>query len=105
MQPAKNQVDVMEERINHYFKPHITARYQIQIVNDKIDHSFNFFFIFKKGAENTRSVPLRVIEEYDWIYFEQIVRELRKRVSFTFRLTGFSGQIWQSNGKNIPRYM
>ena len=105
MKTAVQHVDVMEERINHYFKPHIRARYQIQIVNDKFDHSFNFFFLYKMGNENTRSIPIRVIKDCDWVYFEKIVRELHRRVNFTLRFTGFTGEIWQSNGKMIPRYM
>ena len=105
MKTAKQHVDVMEARIEHYFMPHIKARYQIQIVNDKFDNSFNFFFLYKKGAENTHSIPIRVIKDHDWIYFEQIVRELHHRVDFTLRFTGFQGEIWQSNGCNIPHYM
>ncbi|WP_158308968.1 hypothetical protein [Ligilactobacillus acidipiscis] len=57
------------------------------------------------GNENTRSIPIRVIKDYDWVYFEKIVRELHRRVNFTLRFTGFTGEIWQSNGKMIPRYM
>lgn len=105
MQTASQQVDVMEKRINQYFKPHIRARYQIQIVNNKFDHHFNFFFLYKRGQKNTHSVPIRVVREYDWVYFEQIVRELQRRVNFTLRFTGFAGEIWQSNGQKIPNYL
>ncbi|GKS81068.1 hypothetical protein LPAF129_07530 [Ligilactobacillus pabuli] len=104
MQTAHQQVDVMEQRINQHFKPHIRARYQIQIVNDKFDRHFNFFFLYKRGQENTHSVPIRVIQEYDWVYFEEIVTELHRRVNFTLRFTGFQGEIWQSNGRDIPAY-
>lgn len=102
---AKQQVDTMEERIEHYFQPHVRARYQIQIVNNTFDRTFNFFFLYKRGEENTHSIPIKIVREYDWVYFEQIVRELQHRVNFTLRFTGFKDQIWQSNGERIPRYL
>lgn len=97
----KRQAAIIYERIKNYFKPHIPARYQIQVVNDKFDDAYNFFFIVAKPKRMTRSIPLRIIKKRDLVYLESIVTELKQLTGLSIKYIGFTDERWQSNGKLI----
>lgn len=80
MLSPKKQAGIINERVEKYFIPNIKARYQINIVNDRFDEQYNFFFLKGKPNHFTRSLPLRTLqdEEYDIEYLEAIYRELKK---------------------------
>ena len=103
MLSPKKQADIINERANKYFIPNIRARYQINIVNDRFDKRYNFFFLKGRPNHFTRSLPLRTLqdEEYDIEYLEAIYRELKKQTNFTIKFICFEGQRWHSNNKLI----
>ncbi|MFT9003198.1 MAG: hypothetical protein ABF991_00655 [Liquorilactobacillus hordei] len=103
MLSAKKQADSINERVNKYFIPNIKARYQINIVNDRFDKRYNFFFLKGKPDHFTRSLPLRTLQgqEYDIEYLEAIYRELKKQTNFTIKFICFNGQRWHSNDREI----
>ncbi|MFT8836846.1 hypothetical protein [Liquorilactobacillus satsumensis] len=101
METSRRQASIIFERIQKYFKPHIPARYQIQVVNNKFDKKYNFFFVVSKPKRMTRSIPLRTIREQDLVYLEAIVTELKKLIKLTIKFIGFDDQRWESNGKLI----
>lgn len=103
MLSPKKQAEIINERANKYFIPNIKARYQINIVYDRFDECYNFFFLKGRPKQITRSLPLRTLqnEEFDIEYLEDIYRELKKQTNFTIKFICFDGQRWHSNGELI----
>ncbi|MFT8584648.1 hypothetical protein [Liquorilactobacillus hordei] len=103
MLSAKKQADIINERVEKYFIPNIKARYQINIVNDRFDKQYNFFFLKGKPNHFTRSLPLRTLQgdEYDIEYLEAVYRELKKQTNFTIKFICFNDQRWHSNDRKI----
>lgn len=98
------------ERIKKKFVKQHNVRYQIQIVNDKIDKRYNIFFgvvnYYNNGLGQQRSWPIIELENYpDLAYIENVVKIVKKELDFTIRMRGFQGEILQSNGQDFPDYM
>lgn len=89
------------KQVNKYFKPGIRARYYILVVNDRFDHTFNFFFNVFKSRQFSRSIPLHRIKHYNLEYLEHIVKNLQKETQLTINFVLFENQRWPSTNKLI----
>ncbi|MFT8606515.1 MAG: acetyl-CoA carboxylase [Liquorilactobacillus ghanensis] len=93
-QKSHNEARLISRRITQYFKPHIKARYQILVVNNKFDQTFNFFFELQQPPQLPHSFPLHRVTHYDLAYLEEIIKQLQSEYGFTFTFRNFTGLFW-----------
>lgn len=100
---------VIVERIKKKFVRSHNVRYQIQVVNDKINKQYNVFFgvvTYDRDGGRQWSYPIIELKRYpDLAYIENVVMEVKKQLQFTVRMRGFQGEILQSDGRDFPDYL
>ncbi|WP_010077755.1 hypothetical protein [Liquorilactobacillus mali] len=89
------------KQVKKYFKPGIKARYYILVVNDRFDHTFNFFFNIFKPKHFSRSIPLHRIKCYSLDYLENLIKELQQETQLTINFVLFENQRWPSTNQLI----
>ncbi|WP_427022399.1 hypothetical protein [Pediococcus acidilactici] len=88
---------VILQRIQRYFKKIPNTYYAINIVDDRFDDCYNFFFIVHKKNSRPHSIPLRRVTPYDLESLKEVVREVRKVYQLTIKYTGLSTLDLQRN--------
>ncbi|MDD9323924.1 hypothetical protein [Pediococcus acidilactici] len=81
---------VILQRIQRYFKKIPNTYYAINIVDDRFDDCYNFFFVVHKKNSRPHSIPLRRVTPYDLESLKEVVREVRKVYQLTIKYTGFT---------------
>ena len=98
-----SDLKLISERMRRLFKPRSQTRYWLQVVNDRYDQCFNFFFNSQRQGERLKSVPLHTLYHYDLNALEELLRSLRQQTNLTIQLLGFVGLKWPSTQKVIQR--
>lgn len=96
-------VEIILGRIEEHFKRVPNTRYVINVVNDKFDKTYNFFFFIGKKGKQPHSVPLHTVKKYDLEYLEKIIIELQKHYQLTLDYTGFTNQRWPNSWQIIQK--
>lgn len=94
-------LEIIEGRIEILFKRVPGTQYHINIVNDRFEHTYNFFFQSQLKNQRIKSVPLHTYQEYDLSKLELLIERLKEFTALSIKYTGFAGQKWPKSGKTI----
>ncbi|MCT3019913.1 acetyl-CoA carboxylase [Pediococcus pentosaceus] len=94
-------LEIIEGRIEVLFKRVPGTQYRINVVNDRFDHTYNFFFQSQPQHQRIKSVPLHTYQEYDLSKLERLIEKLKTYTALSIEYTGFAEQKWPSSGKAI----
>ncbi|WP_057803424.1 hypothetical protein [Pediococcus stilesii] len=94
-------LDIIMRRIQILFKRMNQTLYRIEVVNDKFDEEFNFFFHIQPKNRRIKSVPLHAVKKYDLEYLEEIINLIKKQTNLSIEFIGFEDLHWQSNHRMI----
>lgn len=94
-------LEIIEGRIELLFKRVPGTLYHINVVNDRFDHTYNFFFQSQPQNQRIKSVPLHTCQEYDLSKLERLIEKLKTYTALNIEYTGFAGQKWPNSGKSI----
>jgi hypothetical protein len=94
-------LEIIEGRIAVLFKRVPGTQYHINVVNDRFEHTYNFFFKSQPKNHRIKSVPLHTYQKYDLSSLELLIEAIEKHTALTIEYTGFAGQRWPMSGKII----
>lgn len=94
-------LEIIEGRIELLFKRVPGTLYHINVVNDRFDHTYNFFFQSQPQRQRIKSAPLHTYQEYDLSKLELLIKKLQEYTVLSIEYTGFTGHKWPSSGKII----
>lgn len=96
-------LEIIMGRIQILFKRMNQTFYRIEVVNDKFDSGFNFFFHTQPKNKRVKSVPLHTVKKYELAYLEQLIKEIQKQTNLSIEFIGFEGMRWESSNRLIQR--
>lgn len=73
-----SDLKLISERLWRLFKSRSQTRYWLQVVNDRYDQCFNFFFNSQRQGERLKSVPLHIFYHYDLNDLEELLWRRRQ---------------------------
>ena len=99
----KEDMTVIMGRINILFKRKLQTFYRIEVVNDKFDHTYNFFFRTQPKNQRISSVPLHTIKNYDLTYLEKLINRIQKQTNLSIEYIGFENLKWPTTNQLIQK--
>ncbi|MHA3065674.1 hypothetical protein [Lacticaseibacillus saniviri] len=98
-------VKILAEKFNALWEHHFEfkVRYQIRVVDNKVDGSYDFYFEQSRQGRRQRSIPLHSIKRHELEYLETTLKQFRQVTQLTYVFANFEGQRWHSDGRLIQR--
>jgi len=91
------------ERIQIYFTRRPRTEYRLQVVNDKIDQTYNFFINVQRKGERVHSIPLHTIDDYNLSYLENLINKIMEKYQLSITYDGFTGLKWPMKQELIQK--
>lgn len=92
---------IIMERMKPLFKRLYQTRYGIVVADDSWDKRYNFFFWSQKKGQWQRSIPLHSLENYDLVYLEKIIGEIKTQTQLSIQFVNFDEKRWPSDLRPI----
>ncbi|KRM87333.1 acetyl-CoA carboxylase [Lacticaseibacillus thailandensis] len=95
--------DIINARIDQLFLRRSHTRYWITLVDDRYNHSYNFFFNIIPQKQRHRSIPLHSLPSGDLARLEATLTAIRHHTQLSIEIRGFQGLRWPSDGNLIQK--
>lgn len=95
--------DTINQRVDQLFTRHSRTRYWITLVDDRYNHSFNFFFNILPQKQRHKSIPLHSLPSDDLERLELTVNAIHEHSQLTIEIRGFQRMRWPISGNVIQR--
>lgn len=100
---SDNDFRIIISRIETYFIRRRDTEYYLQVVNDKYDETYNFFFNISPRGKRVHSIPLHTVEDYRLLYLEKLINKIFEKYQFSIKYDGFVGLRWPLSQELIQK--
>lgn len=94
IETVKQASELIIERLDKAFKPKLHHRYQLMVVDNVYDQTYNFFLDIWHQHNRRRSIPLHSVVTYELQFLEQVINQITANTNLTIVYINFHQQRW-----------
>lgn len=91
---VKQASELILNRLKADFHPKLNHRYQIMVVDNVYDETYNFFLDIQHKHNRQRSIPLHSVTKYELGFLEQVIEQIKAETQLTIVYINFHEQRW-----------
>ncbi|WP_137597848.1 acetyl-CoA carboxylase [Paucilactobacillus kaifaensis] len=91
---VKQASELILKRLSAGFAPKLNHRYQLMVVDNVYDQTYNFFLDIQHKRNRRRSIPLHSITKYELQFLEQVIKQIKANTKLTIVYINFHEQRW-----------
>lgn len=98
---VKQASELILARLNGLFKPKSNHRYQLVVVNNVYDQTYNFFLEIHHKHDRSRSIPLHSVTKFELAFLEHVIEQIKTGTNLTIEYINFHHQRWPHSQRII----